>query len=74
MNQQTVSLLAILVNLVLTSGKIILGLAFNLTALIAEGIHSGLDIISSAVAFAGIKSAQKPVDKEHPYGHYRAES
>jgi len=74
MNQQSVSLLAILVNLILTAGKIILGLAFNLTALLAEGIHSGLDIISSIIAFLGIKSAQKPVDKEHPYGHYRAES
>lgn len=74
MNQQTVSILAILVNLLLTTGKIILGLAFNLTALIAEGIHSGLDIISSIVAFWGIKSAKKPIDKEHPYGHYRAES
>ncbi len=74
MNQQTISLLAILVNLILTAGKIVLGLAFNLTALLAEGIHSGLDIFSSIVAFLGIKSAQKPVDKEHPYGHYRAES
>jgi cation diffusion facilitator family transporter len=74
MNQQTVSLIAILVNLILATGKIVLGLIFNLTALLAEGIHSGLDIISSIVAFLGIKSAQKPVDKEHPYGHYRAES
>lgn len=74
MNQQTVSLLSILTNLMLTAGKIILGIIFNLTALLAEGIHSGLDIISSVVAYWGIKSAQKPVDKEHPYGHYRAES
>jgi len=74
MNQKSVSILAILVNLVLTAGKIFLGVAFNLTALFAEGIHSGLDIVSSIVAFLGIKSAQKPVDKEHPYGHYRAES
>jgi len=74
MNQQTVSILAIIVNLLLTAGKIIMGLVFNLTALLAEGIHSGLDIISSIVAFLGIKSAQKPVDKEHPYGYYRAES
>ena len=74
MNQQIVSLLSILVNLTLTAGKILLGIVFNLTALLAEGIHSGLDIVSSIVAFLGIKSAQKPVDKEHPYGHYRAES
>lgn len=74
MNQKTVSIIAILVNLILTIGKIVLGIIFNLTALIAEGIHSGLDIISSIVAFVGIKSAQKPVDKDHPYGYYRAES
>lgn len=74
MNQKSVSLLAILVNLFLTAGKIILGLSFNLTALLAEGIHSGLDIFSSIIAYLGIKSAQKPIDKEHPYGYYRAES
>jgi len=74
MNQKTVSVLAVIVNIFLTLGKIILGLLFNLTALIAEGIHSGLDIISSIVAFWGIKSSKKPVDKNHPYGYYRSES
>lgn len=74
MNQKSVSILAVAVNIILTTGKIIVGLIFNLTALVAEGIHSGLDIVSSLVAYFGIKSAQKPVDKEHPYGYYRAES
>lgn len=74
MNQQSVSILAILVNVLLTLGKILLGVFLNLTSLVAEGVHSGLDIISSAVAYLGIKSAQKPVDEKHPYGHYRAES
>ncbi len=74
MNQQSVSLFAILVNVMLAGGKIVLGLTFNLTALIAEGVHSGLDIISSIVAYFGIKSAQKPVDEKHPYGYYRAET
>lgn len=33
-----------------------------------------MDIVSSIVAYLGIKSAQKPVDEEHPYGYYRAET
>lgn len=74
MNQKSVSILAVLINIGLTVGKVIIGLIFNLTALMAEGIHSGLDIISSVVAYFGIKSAQKPVDETHPYGYYRAES
>lgn len=74
MNQQTISVLAVSVNVFLTASKILLGLFLNTTALIAEGIHSGLDIVSSAVAYFGIKSAQKPVDEKHPYGYYRVES
>lgn len=74
MNQETIAFLSILVNIALAGGKIFFGIIFHLTALLAEGIHSGLDIISSLVAYFGIKSAKKPVDKEHPYGHYRAES
>lgn len=74
MNQKSTSILAVLVNIGLTAGKVIIGLIFNLTALVAEGIHSGLDIVSSIVAYFGIKSAQKPVDETHPYGYYRAES
>ncbi|GAI02787.1 unnamed protein product, partial [marine sediment metagenome] len=43
-------------------------------ALIADAVHSGLDVFSSFVAFLGIKTAKKPVDEKHPYGFYQAET
>ena len=42
--------------------------------MIADGIHSGTDILSSVVTYLGVKTAEKPADKEHPYGHYRSET
>jgi len=43
-------------------------------ALIADGMHSGLDVFSSFVTFLGLNAAEKPVDEKHPYGHWKAES
>ncbi|MBW2996050.1 cation diffusion facilitator family transporter, partial [Candidatus Woesearchaeota archaeon] len=43
------------------------------SAVIAEGIHSAMDIVTSAISYGGIKAAKKPVDEKHPYGHYKAE-
>ncbi len=74
MNKEKVSILSTIVNLLLTIAKLFFGFLINSTALIADGIHSGIDIISSFGTYLGIKAANKPVDKKHPYGHYRAES
>jgi cation diffusion facilitator family transporter len=74
MNQQNVAIIGVGVNLLLTVGKIIFGILLNSAAITAEAIHSGLDIFSSLITFLGIRTAQKPIDEEHPYGHYRLES
>lgn len=74
MNQEKISLISTLVNLLLTGAKLIIGLLINSVALIADAIHSGMDIFSSLVTFLGIKAAKKPVDEKHPYGYYRTES
>jgi len=42
-------------------------------ALIADAIESTSDIFSSLLVLFGIKYASKPADKNHPYGHGRAE-
>jgi len=65
--------LSILVNFVLALGKTIIGFFANSAAVLAEGIHSGMDVLSSAISLAGIKIAKKPVDEKHPYGHYKFE-
>jgi cation diffusion facilitator family transporter len=42
-------------------------------ALIADGIESASDLISSLVVWRGVKVAAAPPDEEHPYGHGKAE-
>ena len=42
-------------------------------SVIADAVHTLSDVISSAIVILGFKQAQKPADKEHPYGHGRAE-
>lgn len=74
MNQEKVSIISTGVNLILTILKLVIGLFINSVALIADAIHSGLDVFSSFVTFLGIKAAKRPVDEKHPYGYYRAES
>ena len=74
MNKKNISIISTLVNIVLACLKLLVGFSIKSAALIADGIHSGMDIISSAVTYIGIREAEKPADKEHPYGHYRSET
>jgi cation diffusion facilitator family transporter len=59
-----------------TSLAIIKGIAGffgNSYALIADAIESTTDIFSSFLVLFGLKYANRPADKNHPYGHGRAE-
>lgn len=57
----------------MAASKVGVGFFVNSVALIADGLHSSLDIFSSFVTFLGIKISKRPVDEKHPYGFYRAE-
>jgi cation diffusion facilitator family transporter len=59
-----------------TSLAVIKGLAGyfgNSYALLADAIESTTDIFSSLLVLFGIKYSNRPADKNHPYGHGRAE-
>lgn len=71
--KQKIALISVLANLFLAIGKMIAGFVSGSGAVMAEGFHSAVDIFSSAISFIGIKTAKKPVDKKHPYGHYKFE-
>lgn len=49
------------------------GVFGNSYALIADAIESTTDIFASFLVLFGIKYANRPADKNHPYGHGRAE-
>ncbi len=63
-----------LVNLVLAAVKIAAGVLGNSYALIADGIESTTDIVSSLIVWSGLRISTKPADEQHPFGHGKAES
>lgn len=66
--------IAVVGNTFLTIFNILVGIMTGSYALISEGAHTISDLITSIIAFAGFKIANKPADDEHPYGHGRAEA
>jgi cation diffusion facilitator family transporter len=62
------------INMVLAIIKIVAGVLGNSYALIADGIESTTDIVSSLVVWTGLKVSSLPPDENHPYGHGKAES
>ena len=61
-------------NAVLFVVKLALGLVTGSVALIADAVHTLADSITSAVLIVGSRIARRPPDREHPFGHGRAES
>jgi cation diffusion facilitator family transporter len=60
-------------NILLAIIKWLTGFFGNSYALIADAIESTTDIFSSLLVLFGLKYANRPADKNHPYGHGRAE-
>ena len=68
------ALYSVAVNLVLIGAKLLVGLLTGSVAILADAAHSFLDLSASIFAFAGIRTAQKPADEDHAWGHAKAEN
>lgn len=68
-----VSGVSIIVNLLLSVGKLIAGLIARSGAMVSDAIHSASDVFSTVIVMIGLKLSGKEPDKEHPYGHERLE-
>jgi len=67
------TLYGIAISVVLIFVKGISGYLGHSYALIADATESGADILSSGLLWLGLRIAVKEPDKEHPYGHGKAE-
>ena len=61
-------------NLLLGVVKVAGGIWGRAYALVADGIESLIDVGVSLVVWAGFKWAGQPPDRQHPYGHGKAEA
>ncbi len=68
-----VALLGIAANIFLLSIKLTAGFLSRSQAMIADGFNSAGDVFASVLTLVGNSIARKPEDKDHPYGHGKAE-
>ena len=73
LNKQQVSIISTVANGAMGIAKVVTGLAANSSALMAEGLHSSIDFVSSGITYLGIRVADKKATETHPYGWGRAE-
>jgi len=60
-------------NIILFGLKLWAGMVSGSVALIADAWHTLTDTVSSLIVIVGMNIASKPPDREHPFGHGRAE-
>ena len=68
------TVLGVVINSLLAAGKITAGVVGHSQALIADGIESLADIVSSLIIWRALVVAAAPEDDDHPYGHGKAEA
>ena len=66
--------LGITINTLLAAAKIALGAVTGALSVLADGMNNLTDCGSNVVSLIGLKMSEKPADKEHPFGHRRAET
>lgn len=66
-------IVGIVCNVILFSVKLIIGILINSVSVMADAFNNLSDAASSVVSLIGVKMAERPADKEHPFGHGRME-
>jgi cation diffusion facilitator family transporter len=66
--------LSIASNSMLIVLKLAAGAITGSVAIITEAMHSSIDLIASIVAYVSVRTADKPADDDHPYGHDKIEN
>jgi cation diffusion facilitator family transporter len=59
---------------VLMALKLGVGVSAGSLALISAGVESSGDVLAATLTFFAVRLARQPADREHPYGHARAEN
>lgn len=69
-----VAALSVASNAVLTLGKLTIGLYIGSVSVVAEGIHSSVDLLASLIAYFSVRVSSRPPDEKYPYGRGKIEN
>ena len=65
---------SIVASAIITIGKGAAGLATGSLALISDALHSVVDVAATTLTYLAVRTANKPADDKHHYGHGKVES
>ena len=66
--------LSVVSNSVLIGLKVAASLYIGSVSVMAEAIHSGVDLLAAVIAFASVRVSGRPPDHDHQFGHGKIES
>jgi len=72
--KEKVSILSILAVSLLIAMKVVASILTGSIAILADAVHSVIDLSGVFIGYIGIKVSGKPADKEHAFGHGKAEN
>jgi cation diffusion facilitator family transporter len=67
------ALVSLIAAVVLVVVKLVVGFASGSLGVLAEAAHSGIDAVSAVLTLYAVGVAERPADREHPYGHGKAQ-
>ena len=71
--RQRTAAVSVAAAVLLVAVKLATGLATGSLAFLAEAVHSGTDLVAALLTFFAVRVALRPPDREHHYGHGKAE-
>jgi cation diffusion facilitator family transporter len=71
---ELVALASVGVGAGLVAAKLVVGLLTGSLGILSEAGHSLFDLAASIFTLLAVRTARKPADREHPYGHGRTEN
>src|SRR6478672_9049962 len=72
--QSRTALVSIAAAALLVALKLGTGIVAGSLGLVSAGIESSGDVVAAVLTFFAIRLGVRPADREHPYGHRRAEN
>ena len=69
-----VARLSVFSNTFLVLAKLIIGFFTGSVSIMAEAIHSGIDLIAAVIALFAVRVSDQPPDEAHAYGHGKYEN
>jgi cation diffusion facilitator family transporter len=72
--KQRVARNSVLVAIVITSFKFIIGILSGSLGILSEALHSSLDLVASVITLLSVRVSDKPADADHQYGHGKVEN